>query len=430
MHNSGESSDYAKRRMQLAGIPEVVGEHLYLKPLDLVKAQFEAEGRRFTSFANYDYLGLAEHPRVKRAACDAVMSIGIGAGASRLVGGERSIHSEMERDLAAFVGTEDAVSLVSGYGTNVSVLGHLLTKHDLILADELCHNSIFVGTEISRASVRKFTHNDLDALEAALAECRKEFDRVLIVVEGLYSMDGDIANLPRLIEIRDRYNAWLMVDEAHSIGVLGATGRGLTEHFGVDPNEVDLIIGTLSKAFATCGGFICGRKPVINWMRYTLPAFVYSVGISPAIAAAVQKAIEIAGAEPWRVAAMQANSRLFLAQAKARGLDTGPAVGAGVVPVMFSIQECMDVAMEMFRRGFYVPPIPGAVAMNKPRLRFFLSATHKREDVLRAIDALAEIVAGKRSAQRNYSSQAWSAGVGISAPAGSEVAAQAARAPQ
>jgi 7-keto-8-aminopelargonate synthetase-like enzyme len=239
-------------------------------------------------------------------------------------------------------------------------------------------------------------------------------------------MDGDVANLPRLIEIRDRYNAWLMVDEAHSIGVLGATGRGLTEHFGVDPNEVDLIIGTLSKAFATCGGFICARKPVINWMRYTLPAFVYSVGISPAIAAAVRQAIEIASAEPWRVAAMRTNSELFLSQAKARGFDTGPAIGAGVVPVMFSIQECMDVAMEMFRRGFYVPPIPGAVAMNKPRLRFFLSAAHKREDVLRATDALSEIVARKRSAQRSYASQAWSAGAGVGTP----VAAQALRAPQ
>jgi 8-amino-7-oxononanoate synthase len=421
MNDAGESSNYAKRRMQLAGIPEVVGEHLYLKPLDLLKAQFETEGRQFTSFANYDYLGLAEDRRVKRAACDTIMSIGIGAGASRLVGGERSVHSEMERALAAFVGTEDAVSLVSGYGTNVSVLGHLLTKHDLILTDELCHNSIIIGTEVSRATARKFAHNDLDALEALLKECRNEFDRVLIVVEGLYSMDGDIADLPRLIEIRDRYNAWLMVDEAHSIGVLGATGRGLTQHFGIDPGQVDLIIGTLSKAFATCGGFICGRKPVINWMRYTLPAFVYSVGISPVIAAAVHKAIEIASSEPWRVAAMQANSQLFLAEAKARGFDTGPAIGAGVVPILFSIQECMDVAMELFRRGFYVPPIPGAVAMNKPRLRFFLSAAHERKEILGAIDALAEMVASKRRDERKYAKQAWPAGLGTSI--GSEAAA-------
>ena len=230
----------------------------------------------------------------------------------------------------------------------------------------------------------------MDALEAVLTAHREDAKRALIVVEGLYSMDGDVPDLPRLLRIRDRFDAWLMVDEAHSIGVLGATGRGIAEHFGVDPNEIDFIIGTLSKSFAASGGFVAGRKSVIDWLRFTLPAFVFSVGLSPVVAAAVHEGLTILRAEPWRPAKVQENSRFFVEEARARGLNTGPAIGAGVVPIQFATHaECLETAARLISQGFYVPPIPMlAVSKDKPRIRFFLSATHTREEISGALDAI------------------------------------------
>lgn len=393
---------YIQRRLQLAGgalLSEDSLDHspldllktLYLQPLDTLKAEFEDAGRQLVSFATYDYAGLANDPRIKKAACDAVMTLGVGAGASRLVGGQRRIHSDLEQDLAAFFGVDNSIVLVSGYMTNVSLVGHLLTKNDLILVDDLSHNSIVVGTDVSRARVIRFAHNNLDHLESILGQVRDEVNRVMIIVEGLYSMDGDIANLPRLIEIKRRYGAWLMVDEAHSLGVLGSTGRGLAEHFGVDPKEIDLIVGTLSKTLSACGGFIAGRTNVIDFLRFTLPAFVFSVGMSPVLAAAAQHAIKLLKAEPWRVTRVQENSRLFLEQARMNGLDTGPAIGAGVVSVLFSHQnECMCAARTLLDAGYFAPPILQlAVPKDKPRIRFFISAMHTEQQVSGVVEALA-----------------------------------------
>lgn len=396
---------YVQRRLQLAGgalLNEESVDHnpldllktLYLQPLDALKAGFADAGRQLISFANYDYAGLANDPRIKKAACDAIMAVGIGAGASRLVGGERSVHGDLERDLAAFLGVDDSIVLVSGYMTNVSLVGHLLTKNDLILVDDLSHNSIIVGTDVSRARVIRFAHNNLDHLELILGQIRDEVNRVLIIVEGLYSMDGDIANLPRLIEIKRRYGAWLMVDEAHSLGVLGPTGRGLAEHFGIDPKQIDIIVGTMSKTLSACGGFIAGCTNVIDFLRFTLPAFVFSVGMSPALAAAVHQAIKILREEPWRVARVQENSRQFLEHAKAHGLDTGPAIGAGVVSVLFSHQhECMSAARSLLEGGYFAPPILQlAVPKDKPRIRFFISAAHTQAQVSGVVETLAAAV--------------------------------------
>jgi 8-amino-7-oxononanoate synthase len=401
---------YIQRRLQLAGgalLNEDSVDHspldllktLYLRPLDTLKAEFEAAGRELVSFATYDYAGLANDPRIKKAACDAVMTLGIGAGASRLVGGERSIHNELEHDLAAFLGVDDSIVLVSGYMTNVSLVGHLLTKNDLILVDDLSHNSIVVGTDVSRARVIRFAHNNLDHLESILGQVREEVNRVLIIVEGLYSMDGDIANLPRLLEIKRRYGAWLLVDEAHSLGVLGSTGRGLAEHFGIDPKEIDLIVGTMSKTLSACGGFIAGRTNVIDFLRFTLPAFVFSVGMSPVLAAAVREAIKLLTAEPWRVARVQENSQQFLEQAKMHGLDIGPAIGAGVVSVLFSHQnECMHAARSLLEEGYFAPPILQlAVPKDKPRIRFFMSAAHTEAQLTGVVETLAAAVDGMQN---------------------------------
>lgn len=394
-------ADYSRRRAQLvgralldnAGPADRVAEQLknvYFQPLDTVKAEVEARGDSFVSFANYDYLGLGADPRVRRSVCDAAMTYGVGAEASRLVGGERSIHQALEREIATFIGVEDCLTLVSGYLTNVALVGHLLTSNDLIVTDELAHNSILLGAQGSRATMLRFAHNDLGDLDAILARERARYKRVLIIVEGLYSMDGDRPDLPRLMELRNRYGAWLLVDEAHSIGVLGRTGRGITEHYGVDPNDIELIVGTLSKSFAGCGGFIAARRPVIDWLRFTLPAFVYSVGISPVIAAAVRKALAILQREPGRVARVQENSQLFRREAARRGLDTGSAIGAGVISILFPhAAACMRASQALFEAGYFAPPIPVmAVPTHLPRIRFFVSANHTPAQITGMLDIL------------------------------------------
>ena len=370
--------------------PSLPLKAIYLRPLDKLQAEMRGTVGRFVSFANYDYLGLGEDPRMRKAAAQAALTQGIGAQASRLVGGSRTIHDVLEREIADFVGTEDALTLVSGYMTNTSLIGHLLTKSDLIVVDDLCHNSIMVGAQTSPANVLRYEHNNLDNLEDLLAARRHDAKRAVIVVEGLYSMDGDVPDLPALLEIRDRFDAWLIFDEAHSIGVLGATGRGIAEHFGVAADEIDFIIGTLSKSFAGSGGFIAGRKAVIEWLRFSLPGFVFSVGLSPVIATAVHEGFQILRAEPWRTVKVQDNSRFFVEEAHARGLDTGPAIGAGVVPIQFqSHAECLAAAAQLMAAGYYVPPIPMlAVSKDKPRIRFFISAAHTLEEISGALDTI------------------------------------------
>ena len=400
MDHKSSLDKYTWRRARAAGGPMVSGgsldesiaalKEIYLQPLDKLKADIEKRVGHFVSFANYDYLGLGQDQRIRQAAAHAALTQGVGALASRLVGGSRTIHDVLEQEIADFVGVEDAITVVSGYMTNASLLGHLLTRSDLIVVDDLCHNSIMVGAHASPATVVRFEHGNMAALEAVLTQHREDHKRALIVVEGLYSMDGDIPDLPHLLRIRDRFDAWLMVDEAHSIGVLGSTGRGLAEHFGVDANEIDFIIGTLSKSFAGSGGFVAGRKTVIEWLRFTLPAFVFSVGLSPVVAAAVHEGISILRAEPWRPRKVQENSRLFVEEARARGLVTGPAIGAGVVPIQFPTHaDCLAAASRLINEGYYVPPIPMlAVSKDKPRIRFFLSATHTREQILGALDVI------------------------------------------
>jgi 8-amino-7-oxononanoate synthase len=392
--HESDFSEYARRRLRLAGYSILGFDNPYFVPLDRLQSELAARGDRLTSFANYDYLGLSGDARINNAACVAVNQFGTGVGGSRLVGGERSIHRALEYELSSFIGVEDVLTMVSGYGANVSLVGHALSRGDLIIVDELSHNSILAGTKLSRATVLTFPHNDCDALEDVLQKRRDQFRRALIIVEGLYSMDGDVPDLPRILELKKRYNAWVMVDEAHSIGVLGRTGRGISEHFNLDPNEIDLIVGTMSKCFVNCGGFIGGRQSVIDWLRFTLPGFVYSVGLSPAIAAAVLQALKIIEIEPERLAQLRENSRYFLSRAAQAGLDTGPAIGIGVVPVLFDTPErTLRVARTLMRAGYYVPPIVQVgVPKDKPRLRFFISAAHRREQIDGVVAALSEAV--------------------------------------
>jgi 8-amino-7-oxononanoate synthase len=347
------------------------------------------DGRRLTNFASYDYLGWNNHPAVGQAATAAIDRYGTSVSASRIVAGENLLHRKLESALADHYQTEAAIAFVSGHATNVSTIATVMGKGDLIIHDDRIHNSAVVGAKLSQATTRAFRHNDLGALEALLGESRNSHKNALVIVEGLYSMEGDFADLRRLIEIKERFGAWLMVDEAHALGVLGSSGRGSAEYFGVDPRHVDIWMGTLSKTLASCGGYIAGTRELIEILKFYAPGFVYSVGMSPAAAAAATKALELLHAHPERVHRLQSNGNLFLEEAKAAELDTGTSAGIAIVPVMIGDTfKAGKLTERLLARGFNVLPIIyPAVPMKAARLRFFISSEHTPEQIRDAVKA-------------------------------------------
>ncbi len=357
-----------------------------------VGSQIFIDGREYLNFSSYDYLGLNRHPAVSQAAKAAIDQYGTTVSASRIVSGERALHRHLESALADLYETESALTFVSGHATNVSTIAALMETTDLVLHDELAHNSILVGAKLSGATVRPFRHNDMAALERLLSEERGCYKNALIAVEGLYSMDGDIPDLPRLIELKQRYSAWLMVDEAHALGVLGKRGRGVAEHFDIDPREVDIWMGTLSKALSACGGYIAGSHELIELLKFRAAGQVYSVGMSPPLAAAALAALKQLEAEPQRVARVQANGALFLKEARAHGLDTVTSEGYAIVPVMVGdIVKAGRMTDRMLARGVNVLPIIyPAVPLKAARLRFFITSEHTPEQIRSVVRITAE----------------------------------------
>jgi len=353
------------------------------------------DGRQIVNFSVYDYVGLAHDPEVAAAAKAAIDRYGVSAGASRLVSGEKQVHRDLEQALAAFLGAPAAIGFVSGHATNVTTIGHLLGPSDLILHDALAHNSIIQGAALSGATRRAFAHNDWQAADAMLSDVRHSYRRVLIAIEGLYSMDGDFPDLPRFVELRKKHKTLLLVDEAHSLGTMGSTGRGVSEHFGVEPADVDLWMGTLSKSLASCGGYIAGSTELVEYLKYTAPGFVYSVGMSPPSAAAALTALTVLRREPQRVARLRELAALFLELAREHGLNTGSAGGTPVVPVIVgSSVKSLRLARALFERGINVHPILApAVAENSARLRFFITINHSPEQIRAAVLAMAEELA-------------------------------------
>ncbi len=281
------------------------------------------DGRKLVSFASYNYLGMSGEPKVIAATKKAIDQYGTSVSASRLVSGEKTVHGELEQELARFVGAEACITFVGGHAANETTLGHMFGPGDLILHDGLAHNSIVQGAMLSGARRRPFPHNDWQALDQLLSEVRATYRRVVIAIEGVYSMDGDFPDLPKFLEVKKRHQALLYVDEAHSLGVMGRTGRGICEHFGVDPREVDILMGTLSKALGSCGGAISGNRALIEYLRYTAPGFVFANGITPANSAAALASIRLLLADPDRVTRLHERSALFLSLARERGLNTG-----------------------------------------------------------------------------------------------------------
>jgi 8-amino-7-oxononanoate synthase len=348
------------------------------------------DGRRLINFANYNYLGLSGDADVTRAAQDAVARWGSSVSASRVVSGERPVHRELEREIARFIGVDDAIVYIGGVPANVSTISHLLGPEDVVLCDALVHNSAMQGAEFSGARRLVFPHNDWAALDGMLGRVRAQHRRALIVIEGVYSADGDIPDLARFVEVKARHHAMLMVDEAHSLGVLGAHGRGIAEHAGVDPRLVDIWMGTLSKSLASCGGYIAGSPQLVEYLKYTSPGFVYSVGIPPSNAAAALAALRKLEAEPERVAALHHRASRFLALCAEAGLNTGASANTPVIPVIVgdSLRAARLSAM-LFADGINVQPmVAPAVAEDQARLRFFIASTHTEEELRTAVHAV------------------------------------------
>jgi 8-amino-7-oxononanoate synthase len=320
---------------------------------------------------------------------------GTSSSASRVASGERPLHAELEAEIARFLGCEAALTLVSGYATNVTLIGHLFGPEDLVIHDSLAHDSIIAGARLSGARRLAFPHNNMEALADLLATERPKARRALIAVEGVYSMDGDIAPLGTLVELKRRHTAMLLVDEAHSLGVLGRTGRGIGEHLGIDRSGVDFWMGTLSKALASCGGYLAGGSELMDYLRFTLPGFVYSVGLPPSGAAAALSSLRLLGSTPELARGLRQRSDFFRARCVEQGADIGASAHSAVVPcITGSSERALRLAQALNRRGINVQPIfYPAVEEGKARLRFFITVAHTEAQLSAAAEMLGQELA-------------------------------------
>jgi len=352
------------------------------------------DGQTVVNFASYDYLGLNGHPEIAAAVGKAIDAYGSSVSASRITAGERPVHHALEAALARLYQADDCIAYVSGHAGAVSTVATLMGPKDLILHDALIHNCVVVGAQLSGSARRPFPHNDLAALEKILTAERHRFDRVLIISEGLFSMDGDGPDLARLIALKNAYSCWLMIDDAHGLGVLGASGRGIFEQQSLSPQDVDLWLGTMSKSLVSCGGYVAGCAAVIDLLKHHAPGFVYSVGMPASNAVAASVALDLMLREPQRVAALQRQSQRFLKGARKAGLDTGEAWGFGVVPIIIGeTVATISLAERLLRRGVNAFPIvPPGVPEQSARLRFFINATHTDEQIDTTVEVLVDEV--------------------------------------
>lgn len=333
------------------------------------------DGREFVNFGANDYLALAGDARLAEAAVAAARDEGWGAGASPLVVGHASSHDRLERKLAEFEGTEAALLFSTGYAANVGVLTALIGRGDVVFSDELNHASIVDGCRLSRAEVRVYPHADADALAAMMQDSRG-FRRRLIVTDGLFSMDGDVAPLEKLADLAERHDAMLVVDEAHATGVFGLHGRGTCEACGVE-NRVDVRVGTLSKALGSVGGFVAGRHSLIDWLVNKARPYVFSTALPPAAAAASCAALDVVHSEPQRRSELLSRAATLRQALVTQGWNVGPSASQIIPLVVGDAGRTMHLAATLREQGFLVPPIrPPSVPDGASRLRLSLSYGH------------------------------------------------------
>ncbi|MGY0496986.1 aminotransferase class I/II-fold pyridoxal phosphate-dependent enzyme [Nocardia sp. FBN12] len=381
-----------------SGLREADGSLAYLKSLPHGNVhRYLSHDGHVVNFSTYDYLGLGENDQVREFAKSCINRYGISTSASRMVSGELDLHRQLEDRLSAFLGTEDAVTFVSGHATNVMTIGYLFGPHDLLIHDQYAHNSIEVGCNLAGGEIRRFRHNDVADLEQILIEAGQR-RRVVVCIEGLYSMDGDLPPLPEIIELKRRFDFVLYVDEAHSIGTIGRTGRGVTEHFGIDVGEIDVLMGTLSKSMGSCGGFITGSRELVDYLRVSGPGFMFSTGLPAPAAGAALKALQLLSENPNYVTDIQHKSRLFSTK-----LHGGAGQQTPIIPFLVRHDWVNDFALRCQQAGVRVFPISyPAVPKSATRVRFFLSRLHTDAHLLESAE-LINFISDEFSSERSAS---------------------------
>lgn len=372
-----------------------LGYYFYNQPVSEFRggARVMVNGREMGMYGSYGYLGLLGHPRINAAATAAVDKFGTGTHGVRFLAGSLSIHEELEETIAEFKNADAAVTFSSGYVTNLTVISTLLGRNDYVISDKLNHASIVDGCLMSRAKLLRFRHNDMVELERRLEQVPEDAAR-LVVVDAVFSLDGDVINFPKIVELCQKHNAWLMVDEAHSVGVLGETGRGIEEHFGIE-NAIDIKMGTLSKTIPSVGGYIAGKEDLIDFLRHASRAYMFSAALPPAQAAAANEAFKVILDEPWRLEKLRANTDQFISGLKGAGFNTLFTETAIVPLICGSDEAAFQMTAEGQKEGLFVlPVISPAVPAGLSRLRATITAAHETEEIAEAIQILE--AAGKR----------------------------------
>jgi glycine C-acetyltransferase len=365
------------------------GKYFYNQPIEELTGgvRVRTAGREMLMLASYSYLGLIGHPKINAAAKAAIDEFGTGTHGVRLLAGTLKLHRELEETIARFKGTEDAVTYSSGYVTNLTAISTMVGRHDVVISDKLNHASIVDGCLLSGADMLRFRHNDMAELERCLQKADASATK-LVVVDAVFSMDGDIINLPRVVELCRQYGAWLMVDEAHSVGVLGSTGRGIEEHFGL-AGVIDLKMGTLSKTIPSVGGYLAGRRDLMHLFRHASRAFIFSAALAPAQAAAAKAAFEVIVEEPERVEMLRRNAAYFTRGLKQLGFDTMRTETA-IVPVLCGTDDrAFTVTKYCQNDGLFVLPVVSpAVPEGLARLRTTVLAAHTLQDIDTALSIM------------------------------------------
>ena len=344
-------------------------------------------GKKVLMFGSNSYLGLTNHPAIKKASIAAVNKYGCGCAGSRFLNGTLDIHLELENKLAEFVGKEAALVFSTGFQVNLGVIPALLGRHDYLILDELDHASIIDGSRLSFGRTLKYRHNDLESLEKVLQSC--DTDKIkLIVTEGIFSMDGDIVNLPGIMQLAEKYGAQVMIDDAHSLGVIGEGGRGASSHFNLT-DKTDLIMGTFSKSLASIGGFIAASQTTINFLKHHARSLIFSASISPAATASVIAALDVMKNEPERIEQLWANTYFALSELKRLGFDTGCSQ-TPIIPILIRDDlKTFQLSKILLDEGIFVNPVTSpAVAKEDSLIRFSLMATHTKEQIEKAIEKL------------------------------------------
>jgi glycine C-acetyltransferase len=369
--------------------------YFYNQPVEeiLPGMKVRVHGREMGMYASYSYLGLVNHPRINEAARKALDKFGTGTHGVRSLAGTLTIHTELEETIANFKHAEDAITYSSGYATNLTVVSTLMGRGDYVFSDKLNHASIVDGCLMSGAEFRRFRHNDMEHLEGLLRNAPADVAK-LVIADSVFSMDGDIIDLPKMLALTKKYKAWLMVDEAHSIGVLGATGRGIEEHFGLG-DVIDIKMGTLSKTIPSVGGYIAAKEEIITYLRHASRAYIFSAALPPAQAAAASEAFKVILDEPERIEKLNLNTKQFIGGLKSMGFDT-LLTETAIVPVLCGDDE---TAFMMTREAqhndvFVLPVVSPAVPEGLARLRATVTAAHDPSEIERAMDVIGE--AGKK----------------------------------